>query len=62
MKKEFIEAATKGHIIKSNGFLTECGRYEIDILVHEGKLYFFKAKNGKIVECINLSEQAESVV
>ena len=58
MKKEFIKAATKGVVIKTNTFVTDRGRYTIDILAHEGTIYFYKSKDGKIVECINLSEKA----
>lgn len=58
MKKQFVEAAKKGTIVKSNTFDTPHGSYAIDILVHDGVFYFYKSKNGKIVECINLKEEA----
>ena len=61
MKPEFIEAATRGRVVKSNTFETECGKYAIDILAYKGELYFFKSKNGKIVECLNLTEMAKGI-
>lgn len=59
MKTEFIEAVVKGVVLKSNTFVTDRGKYAIDIVAHDDTLYFFKSKDGKIVECINLSEKAK---
>ena len=61
MKPEFIEAVTRGKVVKSNTFETECGRYAIDILTYKGELYFYKSKNGKIVECLNLTEMSKGI-
>jgi hypothetical protein len=61
VKAEFIMASMYGDVVKSNTFETNLGKYAIDIIVYEGAFYFYKTKNGKIVECINLSEKAKEV-
>ena len=58
MKKEFIKAVTNGRVIKTNTFDGDFGKYTIDIVVHNDTFYFYKSKNGKIVECIDLNELA----
>lgn len=61
MKKEFIKAVTRGRVVKSNTFDTDLGKYIIDIVVHDGTFYFYKTKDGKIVECLNLTEMAKGI-
>jgi hypothetical protein len=62
MKKEFTSAVFNGRVIKSNTFDTTHGSYAIDILVDNGTFYFFKTKNGKVVECLNLTDMAKGLV
>lgn len=61
MKDEFITASMYGRVVKSNTFETKRGKYTIDILIYEDSFYFYKLKNGTIVECINLTEKAKVV-
>lgn len=61
MKKEFVKAAKGGHVIKSNTFETNLGKYIIDIVFHDGSFYLYKSRDGKIVECNNLTEIAKGV-
>lgn len=56
MKEEFNDALFNGEFIYQNEFHTNRGTYLIKIFRHEGMLYIFKYKNGKIVECNNLSK------
>lgn len=56
MQKEFVDVLKNGRIIKTNTFVTERGIYTIHIRTYQGKLYFFKYKNMKLVECIDLFE------
>jgi hypothetical protein len=56
MKKEFIDAVKNGRILKTNKFETARGTYTIYIVRKDDTFYFYKVKDGKIVECVNLSE------
>lgn len=55
MKLEFICAETKGSILLENRFETEKGKYQIVIRRYNSNLYFFKYRNGDLLECQNLS-------
>lgn len=55
MKLEFICAETKGHILLENRFETEKGKYRIVISRYNSDIYFFKYRNGDLLECQNLS-------
>lgn len=55
MKPEF-EKASLGRLLKSNSFDTSRGRYRIDIREHEGYIYFFKYRDGELLECCNLNK------
>ena len=57
MKPEFVEAATNGKVVKSQKFVTAKGTYEILLVRHNQKVYYFKLLNQKIVECRNLSKE-----
>lgn len=56
MRKDFIKAAKKGSVIKSQNYTTERGAYKLVFVNHEGDIYFYKYLNGKLVECCNLSK------
>lgn len=45
----------EGTIIKVNNFDTAKGYYIIRIVSYNGKLYFHKMLNGKVVEVVNLN-------
>ena len=47
MRKDFAKAASKGTVIKNQNFVTARGVYQI--------IFFFKHRNGQLVECCNLS-------
>lgn len=55
MRPEFEKAST-GYLIKSNSFDTPKGRYRIDIREHQGNIYFFKYRDGDLLECCNLNK------
>lgn len=55
MKLEFICAETKGVILLENHFETEKGKYRIVISRYNSAIYFFKYRNGELLECQNLS-------
>lgn len=54
MQKEFANALVLGRVVKSNTFVTERGTYKIDIRLWRKKVYFFKYKDGVLVECMKL--------
>lgn len=55
MKPEFKQALL-GRLIKSNSFDTSRGKYGIDIREHKGDIYFFKYRDGELLECCNLNK------
>ena len=63
MRKDFAKAASKGVVIKNQNFVTArnfihttCrGVYQIVFVRYENDIYFFKHRNGQLVECCNLS-------
>ena len=55
MRKDFAMAASKGVVIKNQNFVTARGVYQIVFVRYENDIYFFKHRNGKLVECCNLS-------
>lgn len=55
MRKDFAKAASKGTVIKNQNFMTARGVYQIVFVRYENDIYFFKHRNGKLVECCNLS-------
>ena len=55
MRKDFAKAASKGTVIKNQNFVTDRGVYQIVFVRYENDIYFFKHRNGQLVECCNLS-------
>ena len=55
MRKDFAEASSKGVVIKNQNFVTARGVYQIVFVRYENNIYFFKHRNGQLVECCNLS-------
>ena len=55
MRKDFAKAASNGTVIKNQNFVTARGVYQIVFVRYENDIYFFKHRNGKLVECCNLS-------
>ena len=55
MRKDFAKVASKGVVIKNQNFVTARGVYQIVFVRYENDIYFFKHRNGQLVECCNLS-------
>ena len=55
MRKDFAKAASNGIVIKNQNFVTARGVYQIIFVRYENDIFFFKYRNGKLVECCNLS-------
>lgn len=55
MKPEFIKAQKKGSILLENRFKTEKGEYRIVISRYNSDIYFFKYRDGVLLECQNLN-------
>ena len=55
MRKDFAKAISKGTVIKNQNFVTARGVYQIVFVRYENDIYFFKNRNGQVVECCNLS-------
>lgn len=55
MRKDFAKAASEGVVIKNQNFVTARGVYQIVFVRYENDIYFFKHRNGQLVECCNLS-------
>ena len=56
MRKDFAKAVSKGSVIKNQNFVTDRGVYQIVFVRYENNIYFFKYRNGQLVECCNLSK------
>lgn len=57
MRPEFEKAVSMGPLIKSNSFETPKGKYRIDIREYKGDIYFFKYRDGDLLECCNLNKK-----
>lgn len=55
MKYRFIEAYKNGVIVKDQKFNTDKGVYRITLVRYKNDVYFYKFRDGKIVECNNLT-------
>ena len=55
MRKDFAKAASEGGVIKNQNFVPARGVYQIIFVRYENDIYFFKHRNGQLVECCNLS-------
>ena len=55
MGKDFAKAASEGVVIKNENFVTARGVSQIIFVRYENDIYFFKHRNGQLVECCNLS-------
>ena len=55
MRKDFAKAASEGVVIKNQNFVTARGVYQIIFVRYDNDIYFFKHRNGQLVECCNLS-------
>lgn len=55
MKPEFVKAQKKGSILLENRFKTEKGEYRIVISRYNSDIYFFKYRDGALLECQNLN-------
>ena len=56
MKDIFVEAFRTGSIVKDQKFNTDRGVYRITLVQYQNDIYFYKFRDGKIVECNNLSK------
>ena len=56
MKTEYEKALTKGTVIKTNTFTTALGFYKICLYRYHRDIYFFKYRDGQLMECVNLSK------
>jgi hypothetical protein len=57
MKSEFEKAYALGSLVKSNNFQTDRGMYRIDLYLWNDNVYFFKYRDGKLLECCNLNKR-----
>ena len=55
MRPDIEKAALMGPLIKSNAFDTPKGMYRIDIRAYKDGIYFFKYRDGKLLEACNLN-------
>ena len=55
MKTEYVKAIFDGEVVKTQVFNTERGIYQLFHVRNGRDIYFYKYKNGKMVECCNLS-------
>lgn len=60
MRDDIAMAMLMGTHVKDNTFQSNRGEYEINIVSHNGKMFFYKYRNGTLVEAINLSEIADN--
>ena len=58
MKTQNEKALLDGISIKTNVFTTDRGVYTINLREYNGDIYFFKYRDGELVECLNVSKQA----
>lgn len=55
MREDFKEVLNRGEFVFCQRFDTMNGVYEIKIVRFWDNVYYFKYKNGKVVECNNLN-------
>lgn len=55
MKPEFIAAAQNGMTLIDNTFETPKGKYNIIISRYKNQFFFFKFRDGELMECRNLN-------
>lgn len=56
MKKECMDAATHGKLLKTQVFDTERGKYLLTFRRYKGGIYMFKYLDGKLLECGDLTK------
>lgn len=56
MRKDHLEAAEKGKLIKIQTFDTDKGKFLLTIRRYRGEIYMFKYLEGKLTESHNLSQ------
>lgn len=56
MKREFELAQTHGDILIDNSFETEKGKYQVIIRKYHSDIFFFKYRDGHLLECQDLSK------
>ena len=61
MKYGFIKALENGEVVKNQAFETDKGVYHISLIRYKNEIYFFKYRNGKLVECNNLNKVEHEV-
>lgn len=57
MKAIFYKARRYGKVVKMNNFDTPKGKYQIVLKMYNDDIYFFKYRDGVLLECSNLSEK-----
>lgn len=55
MKTIYKKALQQGKLLKYQSFETQKGLYTIFLARHDDEIFMFKYKDGKLVECVNLS-------
>lgn len=55
MRPDIEKAKLFGPLIKSNTFDTPKGKYKIDIRKYKDHIYFFKYRDGQLLEACDLS-------
>lgn len=58
MRRDLRRALEDGTNLKTNIFTTDRGVYTINLREFKGHIYFFKYRDGELLECVNLSESA----
>lgn len=56
MKNIYKKAIEQGKILKHQSFETSKGLYTLFLVRYKDDIFFFKYKDGDIVECHNLSK------
>ena len=56
MKREFELAQTHGDILIDNSFETEKGKYQVVIRKYRSDIFFFKYRDGRLLECQDFSK------
>lgn len=55
MRPDIEKAKLLGPLVKSNTFDTEKGKYKIDLREYKGHIYFFKYRDGQLLEACDLN-------
>ena len=60
MKPDIEKAKLFGPLVKTNTFDTEKGKYRIDLREYKKHIYFFKYRDGQLLEACDLSTKTST--